>query len=129
MHEFLPHLPYILYGALVTLKYSVIGIIFGFIIGTSLAFCKIAHSKALRFFAAGYTSIFRGTPLLVQLSLIYFGLPALLDIKLSVFFSGALAFSLNSGAYVSEKKTLSLISSKARRQRFWGYQLTCVLRI
>ena len=52
--------------------------------------------------AHAYTSIFRGTPLLIQLTIIYFGLPGLIGLKLSVFAAGVIAFSLNSGAYVSE---------------------------
>lgn len=99
---FMPHLSFILQGVFVTLKYSVIAVCLGLVIGTLLAVCKIANNKILRFFAHGYTSIFRGTPLLIQLTIIYFGLPGLLGVKLSVFAAGAIAFSCNSGAYVSE---------------------------
>jgi len=72
------------------------------IIGTLLAICKTADSKLLRVFAVSYTSVFRGTPMLVQLTIIHYGLPSLLGIKISIFVSGVVAFSLNSGAYVSE---------------------------
>ena len=99
---FLPHLYFILKGVTVTLKYSVISVCFGLIIGTILAFLKVIDLKILRLAAHAYTSIFRGTPLLIQLTIIYFGLPGLIDLKLSVFSAGVIAFSLNSGAYVSE---------------------------
>lgn len=99
---FWPHFYYIIKGTGVTLQYSIISVFFGLIIGTLLAICKTADSKTLRIFASSYTSVFRGTPMLVQLSIIYFGLPGLLGLKLSVFVSGVIAFSLNSGAYVSE---------------------------
>ncbi len=99
---FLPHLYFILKGITVTLKYSVISVFFGLIIGTILAFCKVIDLKILRLAAHAYTSIFRGTPLLIQLTIIYFGLPGLIGLKLSVFAAGVIAFSLNSGAYVSE---------------------------
>jgi polar amino acid transport system permease protein len=99
---FLPHLYFILKGVAVTLKYSVISVCFGLIIGTILAFLKVIDLKILRLAAHAYTSIFRGTPLLIQLTIIYFGLPGLIGLKLSVFSAGVIAFSLNSGAYVSE---------------------------
>ena len=99
---FLPHLLFILKGVTVTLKYSVISVFLGLAIGTILAFLKVIDLKILRFAAHAYTSIFRGTPLLIQLTIIYFGLPGLIGLKLSVFTAGVIAFSLNSGAYVSE---------------------------
>jgi len=99
---FLPHFIYIIQGIGVTLQYSLISVFFGMMIGTSLAICKTADNSFLRLFAVSYTSIFRGTPMLVQLMIIYFGLPGLIGVKLSVFVSGVITFSLNSGAYVSE---------------------------
>ena len=99
---FWPHLYYIIKGTGVTLQYSIASVCFGMIIGTLLAFCKTADSKLLRIFAISYTSVFRGTPMLVQLTIIHYGLPSLLGIKISIFISGVVAFSLNSGAYVSE---------------------------
>ncbi|MBP7190386.1 MAG: amino acid ABC transporter permease [Rickettsiaceae bacterium] len=88
-------------GAIVTLKYSVISVIFGLVIGTLLALLKTSKYKSLRIAGDVYTSIFRGTPLLIQLMIIYYGLPNI-GIKLGVFAAGVIAFSLNSGAYVSE---------------------------
>lgn len=100
--SFLPQIYFILQGVLVTLKYSITSVCLGIIIGTLLAICKITHVKILRVFAYSYTSIFRGTPLLIQLTIIYFSLPNILGLKLSVFSVGVIAFSCNSGAYVSE---------------------------
>ncbi|MDA9163746.1 amino acid ABC transporter permease [Rickettsiaceae bacterium] len=100
--EFMPHFYFILKGVGVTLQYSMSAVFFGLIIGTILSIFKIVDSRVLRFVAHAYTSIFRGTPLIIQLTIVYFGLPGLLGIKLSVFASGVIAFSLNSGAYVSE---------------------------
>jgi polar amino acid transport system permease protein len=93
---------FIVEGSLITLKYSIISVFFGLIIGTLLAICKTGKYRALKYFSNFYTSIFRGTPLLIQLSIIYFIVPGLFGIKLTVFVAGVLAFSLNSGAYVSE---------------------------
>jgi polar amino acid transport system permease protein len=93
---------FIMQGMAVTLKYSIVSVLLGLIIGTLLAIFKVSKSHALRLFANFYTSVFRGTPLLIQLSIIYFGLPGLIGVKLGVFAAGTIAFSLNSGAYVSE---------------------------
>lgn len=100
--HYYPSISFIAQGTLVTLKYSVISVLLGLIIGSLLAICKVSKSRFLRLLADFYTSIFRGTPLLIQLSIIYFGLPSLIGVKLSVFVAGVTAFSLNSGAYVSE---------------------------
>jgi polar amino acid transport system permease protein len=93
---------FIIEGSLITLKYSVISVFFGLIIGTLLAVCKTGKYRSLRYFSNFYTSIFRGTPLLIQLSIIYYLAPTIIGIKLSVFVAGVLAFSLNSGAYIAE---------------------------
>ena len=49
-----------------------------------------------------YTSIFRGTPLVLQLMIIYFGMPQLLGFQIDQFWAAVTALSLNSAAYVSE---------------------------
>ncbi len=102
LEAFLPHMIFIVKGVFITLEYSLLAVCIGLIIGVLLAICKVVDVKALRVLAHGYTSIFRGTPLLIQLSIVYFGFPGLLNIQLSVFAAGILAFSMNSGAYVSE---------------------------
>jgi polar amino acid transport system permease protein len=101
-YELIRTIPYILEGVIVTLKYSIISVFFGLIIGIFLSALKVSNNKTVRLFANIYTSIFRGTPLLIQLTLIYFAVPQLLNIKLSVFLAGIIAFSMNSGAYISE---------------------------
>ncbi|MBT4879638.1 MAG: amino acid ABC transporter permease [Alphaproteobacteria bacterium] len=98
----LPSLPFLAQGILVTLQYTIISITFGFILGIILAFMKVSHVRGFQWFANAYTSIFRGTPLLVQLTLFYFAIPQLTGYRISAFEAGVLTFSLNSGAYVSE---------------------------
>lgn len=93
---------FIIKGIGVTLQYSLTAVSFGLIIGTLLAVLKVSKNYWCRLFANAYTSIFRGTPLLIQLSIIYFGLPTLIGVKLSIFAAGVISFSLNSGAYISE---------------------------
>ena len=99
--QFSPKMLFIAEGTLVTLQYSILSVIFGLMIGVILAICKTSKYTSFRIFADIYTSIFRGTPLLIQLMIVYYGLP-IIGIKLTVFVAGVLAFSLNSGAYVSE---------------------------
>ena len=95
-------LKYIPGGILVTLQYALTSVFFGLIIGSAIAFSKLSSSKMLNYFAFIYLSIFRGTPLLLQLFMIYFALPKIIGIDISAFVAGIVAFSLNSGAYVSE---------------------------
>lgn len=95
-------IPYILGGIGVTLQYTLISVGLGIIAGAGLGLIKASRYKTLKILAAFYTSIFRGTPLLVQLSLIYYALPQLTGIHLTPFTAGILSFSLNSTAYVSE---------------------------
>ena len=98
----IPSLPFLLEGALITLKYTFLSVFFGFILGTLLSTMKVSTSIVLQRIAQVYTSIFRGTPLLVQLSLVYFGTPQLTGYKITAFESGVITFSLNSAAYISE---------------------------
>jgi arginine/lysine/histidine transport system permease protein len=100
--EILPSIPFILEGVLVTLKYTALSLCLGLVWGTVLSLMKISRIKGLKFFSAVYTSIFRGTPLILQLSLVYFASPQLIGYALTPFEAGIITFSLNSGAYVSE---------------------------
>ena len=100
--QIVPYIPYILQGIWVTLKFVIVSIIFGFTLGTVLALFKISHIKTLKAIGAVYTSIFRGTPLILQLMIIYFAIPQLTGYDISPFLSSILAFGLNSAAYVSE---------------------------
>ncbi|HHZ5403646.1 amino acid ABC transporter permease [Bacillus cereus] len=97
-----PSIPYILKGLEVTLKIVAVSALAGFILGTLLALCKITRIRALNIAADLYTSIFRGTPLVLQLMIIYFGVPQIIGYEIPAFLAAVLAFSLNSGAYMSE---------------------------
>ncbi len=95
------YFPFLLQGAVLTLKISVFALILGFIFGISAALLKLSKNPLLRGAAGFYIWIVRSTPLLVQLFLIYFGLPQL-GIDLGSFFSGVLGLALNIGAYNAE---------------------------
>ena len=97
-----PSIPFILEGVGVTLQYTFISVCGGLVLGTLLGLCKVGNSWLLKTFANLYTSVFRGTPLLLQLGMVYFALPTLTGITLSPFMAGIVTFSLNSGAYLSE---------------------------
>ncbi|GAM16302.1 amino acid ABC transporter permease [Mesobacillus selenatarsenatis] len=98
----LPSLPYILKGIGVTLKIVIVAGLLGFAFGIVLAIFKISKSKALNWFADAYTSIFRGTPLILQLMIIYYGLPQLIGFEIASYTAAVASFSLNSAAYISE---------------------------
>ena len=85
-----------------TLKFTVFSLICGLPLGVLLALCKLSESRLLKLGGQFYTSVFRGTPLLVQLGLFYFAVPQLTGHSFSAFEAGVLTFSLNSAAYSSE---------------------------
>lgn len=100
--ELLDSYLYIIQGLVITMQYTVVSVSLGLILGGMLAMCKLSSYRFLKLFGDVYTSIFRGTPLLVQLSIVYYGLPTVIGLKIPMFVAGVLAFSLNSTAYVSE---------------------------
>jgi polar amino acid transport system permease protein len=96
------NLPILLKGALHTVQVSLGGILIGIVVGWLFGLLSVSHSKLLRSAAWVYVSFIRGTPLLVQILLLYFGLAAFAGIDLPAFWAGALALGLNSGGYQSE---------------------------
>jgi len=94
-------LPLMLKGAGWTLLLAVASVFFGAIVGTFVAITRLAKVPGLSQFAALYVSCMRGTPLLVQLFVIYFGLPSI-GIQFDPISAGILGLSLNVGAYLSE---------------------------
>jgi len=97
-----PSIPFILQGIPVTFQFTLLSALFGFIWGIILSLFKISDIKPLNYFAKAYTSIFRGTPLILMLSLVYFATPQLTGYDISALQAGVITLSLNSGAYVSE---------------------------
>lgn len=107
--------PYYLEGMKNTVLLALATVILGGLIGLLLVLGRISGKRPLRFLTGAYVEFVRGTPLLVQLFIIYYGLPALgvkfydnkavsavLGIGLSEFIPGVIALGLNSGAYVCE---------------------------
>jgi polar amino acid transport system permease protein len=106
---FLRFLPDMLRGAGMTILLTLEGLAAGFILGLLTALARTYGGKFWRGVAVGYIELFRGTPLLVQLFLIYYGLPGL-GITLSRELSAFLALGLNSGAYQAEYLRGSLLA-------------------
>jgi arginine/lysine/histidine transport system permease protein len=100
--QFIPSLPYILQGIKVTLEIVLLAGVLGFILGTILSLLKISKLKFLGWLADAYTSIFRGTPMILQLMVIYYGSPQIIGFQIQPYTAAVLSFALNSGAYVSE---------------------------
>ncbi len=95
------HLSQILQAAGVTLSASVAAIALALVFGLSAGAMEQSRLRILRIIAAFYVSIIRGTPLYIQLLVIFFLLPAV-GIDLPSFATGVLALGLNSGAYISQ---------------------------
>ena len=93
---------YVAGGVWKTLQYTFLSAFFGAVLGFILALCKMSRFWLARQSAHFYTSVFRGTPMLVQLSIIYFGVPSLLQYQITPLMAGVIAFSLNCRAFVSE---------------------------
>ncbi|MEG4285170.1 ABC transporter substrate-binding protein/permease [Microcoleus sp. A006_D1] len=100
--KIVPSLPYILSGIWVTLTFTLLSAFLGFLWGIVLSLFKISSIKPLAWFGTAYTSIFRGTPLILQLTLVYFATAQLTGYNISALQAGVITFSLNSGAYISE---------------------------
>ena len=95
-------LPLLLMGAAVTIEITAVSVAVGFLIGLVVGVARISQVKILRILAAVYADCIRGTPLLVQIFLIYFALPMVTGHRIEPFAAAVMACGINSGAYVSE---------------------------
>lgn len=95
-------LPLLLAGAGVTIEITAIAVGLGFIFGLITSVCRLSGVKILQVIAVCYINIIRGTPMLVQIFLIYFALPMVVGERINPFVAAVAACSINSGAYVSE---------------------------
>ena len=103
-------LPKLLSAAIVTLKLLSVALFFGLIIGLIFAILRLNKNPIINKFAYGYSYVFRGTPLLVQIFIIYFGLGQIEYFRSTLlwtvfkepYWCAIIAFALNTGAYTSE---------------------------
>jgi His/Glu/Gln/Arg/opine family amino acid ABC transporter permease subunit len=93
-------LPFLLKGAVFTLQLSIGGMFFGLVLGFILALMRMSPILPVRWLARFYISIFRGTPLIAQLFMIYYGLPQF-GIELDPIPAAMIGLSLNTAAYTS----------------------------
>lgn len=94
-------LPFLWQGALITVGFALAAMLLGLPLGFAVALARRAPFRPLQWLAAVYVSFMRGTPLLVQIFVIYYGLPSF-GITLDPVSGGIIALSLNVAAYVSE---------------------------
>ena len=102
--------PKLLGATLITLKLLSASLFFGLILGLFFAILRLNKNKLVSGFAYGYSYLFRGTPLLVQIFIIYFGLGQIEYLRTTFlwvilkepYWCAIIAFSLNTGAYTSE---------------------------
>lgn len=93
---------YYIDGTLTTLKISFFGVVFGALVGVLLCLFKMSNNRIVRAVSSAYIEVVRGTPLLLQLYVVYYGLPLVLPLPGSRIFLGTLAVLLNSAAYIAE---------------------------
>ncbi|MDQ0474584.1 amino acid ABC transporter permease [Labrys wisconsinensis] len=98
---FLPYVPGFLYASWLVLALTVLVIVLSWACGLVAALAKASPIRVFRYAAAFYIWFIRGTPALIQIFIIYFGLPQL-GLGLSPFVAGVIALGVNSGAYVAE---------------------------
>ncbi len=87
-------------GVEYTIGVSAVSVVAGFILGILLAFMRLSKLRILKWLGTAYVEFVRGTPLMVQILFVYFGLGVIVNIP--ALLSGIIAVSLNSGAYVCE---------------------------
>lgn len=97
---FISTLPGFLEAALLTIKISLVGVILGTVLGLIFALFKVSKWKTLQVIANFYITLVRGTPLIVQISFLYFGISTL--IVLTDFWAGGIALGIHNGAYIAE---------------------------
>ncbi|NMB41388.1 MAG: amino acid ABC transporter permease [Firmicutes bacterium] len=93
--------PFLMLGLRETLRISSLAVTMGFCIGSTVALARLSRYHILKLISGAYIEFIRGTPLLVQLFILYYGLPQL-GIDLDRRAAAAIGLSINSGAYVAE---------------------------
>lgn len=94
--------PVLLNGLRLTFVIAIIGLLFGFILGAASGLAKSSPNKLFNRIAGMYVESIRGTPLMVQVMFLYFGLPLALGLRIPPLIAGIIAIAVNSGAYIAE---------------------------
>lgn len=130
--------PYFIVGARNAVLLALFSVTISVMLGVMLALCRLGRSRILKYLATAYVEFIRGTPLMIQLFLIFYGLPmmglrlptmVLWGTDISRFASGVIAMALNSAAYVCEIirsgiQSVSKGQTEASRSLGFNYSLT-----
>ena len=95
-------IPLLIAGACITVEITALTVFFGMIIGICVSLIRMSDFKILRWMGNVYVDFIRGTPLLIQIFLVYFALPSIIGHRVDAYFAAISACSINSGAYVAE---------------------------
>ncbi len=95
-------IPVLMNGAKLTIYITLVGLFFGFILGALAGVGKLSRNKFINRITTIYVESVRGTPLMVQVMFLYFGLPLALGMRVPPLTAGIVAIAVNSGAYISE---------------------------
>ncbi|SCU46612.1 ABC transporter substrate-binding protein/permease [Staphylococcus aureus] len=93
---------FFLKGIKITILISLIGVALGSILGAFVALMKLSKIKIISWIASIYIEILRGTPMLVQVFIVFFGITAALELDISALVCGTIALVINSSAYIAE---------------------------
>lgn len=115
-------LPHLLPGIPLTLGISFGGLVIGFVLGMIAGLMRLSKHLVIRWPAVAYIELFRGTPVLVQVLFIFYGLPQLIGGPIPALAASIAAIALNSGAYISEI-VRGGVQSVAKGQREAGLSL------
>jgi glutamine transport system permease protein len=94
--------PLILQGLWITVEVIVVGFFFGFILGAIAGLGRLSNNKIIYGISTVYVEAIRGTPILIQILFVYYGLAALLDVNFSAMTAAFISLAFNSGAYIAE---------------------------
>ena len=122
--------PVFVKAAIVTVEIALLSLVLGLAVAAIVAAARLSRSGLVRFLGASYVSVFRGTPALIQIFLLYFGGPQL-GIQLEAFSAGTIALGLNIAAYMAESirgGILSVDRGQAEAARTLGFSRVQTMR-
>ncbi|WP_096200471.1 amino acid ABC transporter permease [Bacillus sp. FJAT-45350] len=95
-------IPFLLQGLKLTLLITFVGVALGFVIGVFAGFGRLSKNKLIYAISTVYVEVIRGTPILVQVLFLYFGVSDLFGVNLDKVTASIIAIALNAGAYIAE---------------------------
>ncbi|MZE80565.1 amino acid ABC transporter permease [Streptomyces xinghaiensis] len=123
-------LPLMLEGLRITLSLAALAVVFSLAVGLVVAWMRMSRFAVLRWLAQGYLAVIRGTPLVAQLFVIYYGLVTIVDI--SSFWSAVIGLTVHTAAYMAEifrSGVQSVVKGQTESARSLGMSRTQALRI